>query len=107
MISESDIDKAVAYLRDNAQIDAQKRAERLYLEQYLKTVLAQEQAKSQAKSIAAAEVEARKSQAFRNVLEAYKTAIEVDEAARFLRHAAETKIDVWRTQQASQRKGVI
>ena len=97
MISEEDIDKALAYLRDNATADAQARAERLYLEQYLKTVLAVEQAKVAAPSMAAAEMQARASGPFMAILEAYKMAIFSDEKRKFLRSAAETKIEAWRT----------
>ena len=107
MLSESEVEKAVAWLRDASGPDAQKRAERLYMEQWIKTVLAQQQAKSSATSIAASEVEARCSQPYLDALEAYREAIEADEAARFLRHAAETKIEVWRSQSANQRKGNI
>ncbi len=97
MISESDIDRALAYLRDNASLDAQARADRLYLEQWLKTVLAQEQAKMNASSVAAAEMMARASEPFISALQGYKQAIFEDEKRRFLRSAAETKIEAWRT----------
>lgn len=103
MITEQEIDKALAYLRDNAEKDAQARAERLYIEQWLKTVLAQEMAKAGANSVAAAEMGARVSTAYVAALDAYKAAICEDERRRFLRSAAETKIEVYRTQEASNR----
>ena len=103
MISESDIERALAYLRDNADKDAQARAERLYMEQWIKTVLAQEQAKINASSVAAAEMGARVSDAYAQALGAYRAAIAEDERRRFLRSAAETKIEVWRSQEASNR----
>lgn len=107
MISEAEVEKAVAYLRDNALRDAQRRANRLHLEQWIKTVLAQEQAKSHASSVSAAEVEARQSEAYMTALQAYREAIQEDEEARFLRHAAEAKIEVWRSQEASSRRGNV
>ena len=102
-ISEQDVDRCLQYLRDNAEKDAQSRAERLYLEQWLKTVLAQEQAKMNAGSVAAAEMMARASDAFIAALEGWKQSIFEDERRRFLRSAAETKIEVFRTQEASRR----
>ena len=107
MIQDSEVSKALDWLRDKADEDAQAKAERLYLEHYLKTVLAQEQSKAEATSVAAAEVEARQSTAYRAALENYKTAVYNDEKRRFLRSAAETKIEVWRTEQANMRRGNI
>jgi len=97
VISDTDIDRALSYLRDNAEKDGQARAERLYLEQWIKTVLAQEQAKSQGQSVAASEIEARTSTAYIQALQAYRIAIAEDERRRFLRSAAEAKIEAWRT----------
>lgn len=103
MISEQDIDRALSYLRDNSEKDAQARAERLYVEQWLKTVLAQEQSKINAPSMAAAEMGARTSPAYLGALDAYKQAIYEDEKRRFLRAAAETKIEAWRTMSSNER----
>ena len=103
MITEDNVDKALDHLRDNAYGDAQMRAERLYMEQWIKTVLAQEQSKSTATSIAASEVDARQSAAYIEALDVYKLAIHKDEEARFMRSAAETKIEAWRTQCSNRR----
>ncbi len=103
MITESEIDKALAYLRDNAERDAQARANRFYMEEWLKTVRAQEQAKCAGMSVAAAEVQARVSDAYLTALEAYREAIYEDERRRFLRGAAEAKIEAWRTQSSNLR----
>ena len=103
MISEQDIDRALSYLRDNSEKDAQARAERLYMEQWIKTVLAQEQAKVKAASVAAAEIGARVSDPFIAALDGYKQAIFEDEKRRFLRAAAETRIEAWRTMCSNQR----
>lgn len=103
MISENDIDRALAYLRDNSEKDAQARAERLYMEQWIKTVLAQEQAKANAPSVAAAEVGARISDPYISALSAYRQAIFEDEKRKFLRSAAETRIEAWRTMSSNER----
>lgn len=103
MISEDEIERALCYLRDEAPRDAQARANRLYLEQFLKTVLAQEQTKLTGMSATAAEAMARTSQPYLDVLQAYKETVQEDERRRFLRSAAEAKIEVWRSQEASNR----
>lgn len=103
MITEQEIDRALSYLRDNAEKDAQARAERLYMEQWIKTALAQEMAKQSDKSVAAQEVGARISDAYLAAINAYKQAIFEDEKRRFLRSTAETKIEAWRTMCSNQR----
>jgi hypothetical protein len=102
-ISESDIDKVLAYLRDNAEKDAQARAERYYMEEYLKVVKAQQQAQAGDVSVAAAEVKARVSSEYIAALDAYKTAVYEDERRRFLRGAAEAKLEAFRTLEATRR----
>lgn len=103
MITEQQIDGALDYLRKNAEADAQARAERLYMELWIKTVLAQEQAKIKASSVAAAEVGARVSENYVASLAAYKAAVYEDERRKFMRGAAESKIEAWRTQSSNHR----
>ncbi len=103
MITVEEIDRVLAYLRDNAQQDAQARAERYYMEEWIKTVKAQEQSKHDGISIAASEVRARISDSYIKALEAYKAAIFEDERRRFLRGAAEAKLEAFRTQEATRR----
>ena len=103
MIKEEDIDKALSFLRDNAEKDAVARANRLYMQEWVKVVKAQQQAMSAASSVAASEIEAMCSSAYSIALDAYKTSIELDEKARFLREAASAKIEVFRTEQATRR----
>ncbi len=103
MITEEEISKALDYLRDEAKPDAKARAERLYMETWIKTVLAQESAKQSGVGVTAAEVQARISEPYIQALEAMRAAIYEDERRRFLRQAAEHKIEVYRTQEASNR----
>lgn len=74
-----------------------------YMEEWIKTVKAQEQAKHDGISIAASEVRARISDSYIKALEAYKAAIFEDERRRFLRSAAEAKLEAFRTQEATRR----
>ena len=103
MIPDDHAEKAVDYLRDTARSAAQARAERLYMEQWIKTVLAQEQAKAAGGSVAASEIQARDSTAYKDALEAYRDAIQADEEFRFLREAAMAKLEAWRSQSANER----
>lgn len=99
MISDNEIQKALDYLRDNAEAAAKARAERLYLEEYrksLKATLMKELSLS-GMSVAAQEVEAYAHQRYRQHLEAIRQAVEIDEKHRFMLSAAGAKIDAWRT----------
>jgi hypothetical protein len=103
-LPEYDPEKAVRWLIDNSDGDAEKRANRLYLEQYrksLKALIMKEQVGKL--SIAAREVEAYADQRYLDHLNVMKEAIRLDEQARFLRHGAEIKLDVWRTAESTKR----
>lgn len=103
MISEADIERAVDWLRDNAEQAAKARAERLYLEAWVKTVLAQEAEKADGSSAAQRESIARTRPAYMAALQGYREAVEADERHRFLRDAAEAKIEAWRTMESTRR----
>lgn len=103
MISDDDAERAVDYLRDTAQIAAQARANRAYLEQYLRTVRAQQMLASEAGTIAEREADALVSVPYRQAMTALREAVEMDERYRFLREAALAKIDAWRTQSSNLR----
>jgi hypothetical protein len=104
MISDEEIEKAVDYLRDNAGKAAMARAERLYLEEFaksLKAILMKEFTGET--SVAAQEREALASLKYLQHLEAVREAVEIDEKHRFLRAAAEAKINAWQTFSANLR----
>lgn len=103
MISEADVDTAVAYLRTSAPKAAEARAQMLYLAEWLKTVRAKIKLKQTGISNAAADDLALASDEYRQALQAYKEAIEADSTFRFKREAASAMIDAWRTEQASLR----
>ena len=106
MIPESDIEKAIDFLRDTAEACAKKRAERLYLEDFSRSLKAQIMSEYLAEPLGAQERHAYSDIRYRNHLEALKIAIYEDEKGRFLRDAANAKIEAWRTQQANQRVNV-
>ena len=103
MITEEEIQRAVDYLRDSAREAAQARAEALYMESWVKTVRAKETLASEAKTASEREAEGQASQAYAEALNAYKAAVEADSRFRFLRDAAEARIQAWQTMSANQR----
>ena len=103
MIKEADIEKAIDWLRDNAPVAAQARAERIYVEEYRKTVKARLMSAVADKSIGAQEVFAYDHKEYRAHLEAIRDAVRVDEEFRFLREAALAKVNAWQTQSANNR----
>lgn len=103
MISDSEIQAALDYLRDNATAAAQARADRIYVEEFRKTIKARLMKASGAKSVAAQEVEAYADPQYVDHLEAIREAVEKDEKHRFLLQAAGAKIDAWRTQCSNRR----
>ena len=103
MISDEQIEAAVDYLRDSAEACAKKRAERLYLEDFTRCLKAEIMSQHLAEALGAQERYAYGDMKYRNHLEALKLAIYEDEKGRFLREAANAKIEAWRTQQANER----
>ena len=102
-ISEDQLEKALDYLRDTAESAAQRRADRLYLEDYSRVLKATIMSEHLAEPVNAQERHAYADIRYQNHLEALKMAIFDDEKARFLREAAAVKIEVWRSQCANQR----
>lgn len=103
MISEDDIEKAVAYLAANARKAAQAKAERIYLEEFRKTVKAQIMRETPGESLGGQESRAYSDSRYTQHLQAMREAIERDEYNRWMMIAAQAKIEAWRTQQANAR----
>lgn len=102
MITDPLVERAVNYLHSSCEQAAKARAERLYLDDFtkhLKAKLARSFEGSNANQIMQAEA----SQEYLTHLQALKIAIENDELFRHKIHAADTVIDVWRSEQASER----
>ena len=103
MITEEEVDKAVHWLLDSAEESAQKRATRLYLEDFTRSLKAEIMSTHLAEPLGAQERYAYSDMRYKNHLAALKQAIYEDEKARFLRDAASVKIEVWRSQCANDR----
>lgn len=103
MISQEQAEKASDYIRDHAAQYAKAKAERIYLEQFRKSkraILIQ-----QSKGT----VQERDSYAYAHddyiqILEGLKVAVEREEEIRWKIEAAKVKIELFRTQEASNRK---
>jgi hypothetical protein len=102
-ITDEEIDKALDYLRDNADDAAKARAERIYCEEYRKTLKAKLMKEHSTLSAVLQEREAYSDDRYVEHLEAIKEAVFRDEKHRFLRSAAEAKIEAWRTQSSNYR----
>lgn len=100
-ISEEDVEKAVDWLRDNADSCAKARATRIYLEEYRKSLKALLMSKYPDMSVSAQEREAYAHQDYQSHLKLMQQAIYEDERMKFFRASAEVKIEAWRTQQAN------
>ena len=103
MIDDEEIQKAVDYLRDSAKKAAQARANRIYVEEYRKTIKAKLMKRTPDLAVSAQEREAYADPEYHEHLEAIRAAVYNDEYERFMRAAAEAKIEAWRTFQANER----
>jgi hypothetical protein len=104
VIAETEVEKAVDYLRSSAKEAAQARAEVKYLGEFLKAKKAQLAIGfKNANSAAAAEHAALADPAYHEVLEGYKVAVENDAFHTFKREAADALIRAWQTQCSNQR----
>ena len=106
-MSQKEINDAVDYLYTHGRKYAEAKAHRVYLEEYRKSqkamLMKAAQADGRAKTSAAAEVEAYADPAYLEVLKGLEAAVEREEALRWGLVSAQAKIDVWRSQEASNR----
>jgi hypothetical protein len=82
---------------------AQARADRVFLEEYRKSLKAMLMQTSLASSVAMKEVEAYSDDTYVKHLHALKIAVEAEETLRWRMVTAQTAIEVWRSQEASNR----
>jgi hypothetical protein len=105
-ITDDEIDKALDYLRDNAREAAQAKADRIYVEEYRKVMKAILMKEHGSLSAVLQEREAYADPRYLQHLEAIREAVQADEHHRFLRGAADAKIEAWRTQSSNSRARV-
>lgn len=102
VITDDQVERALDYLRENADVAAEATAQRRHLEEFRKAKLAMIASEADG-SEAAKEREALASEEYAEFLEGLKEAIRLDEYHRHLRKRAELTIDAWRTQTATTR----
>jgi hypothetical protein len=102
---DRDIDphKAVDFLIANGKKAGQAKANRWYLEEYRKSLKAILMKKSMETSVNAQEREAYSHPEFIQHLRAVEEAIEIEEELRWQMIAAQARIEVWRSQEATYR----
>jgi hypothetical protein len=102
MISETAIEKALDFMRDNAPNLAKAKSDRVHLEQYRKSKKAllmneKEGAQHLRESYAYAHPE------YEELLEGLREAVRQEEELKWMMEAARMKVDVWRTQSSNAR----
>lgn len=98
-----DPQKAVDFLREHAPILAAAKGQRVYLEQFLKSKKALLMRESGAGSVASQEVAALAHPDYIALVEALRDAADAEERERWLMVAAQARIEVWRSLEASNR----
>ena len=95
--------KAIDFIIDNANKFAAAKAQRVYLEEFRKSKKALLMAQSSAKTAVEREQYAYGHEDYLGLLGGLKAAIEVEEQIKFMLIAAQLRVDVWRTAQATNR----
>lgn len=101
-----DPNDAINYMIKNSERYAQAKANRTYLEEYRKTMKAELCKEALANGFEAVNAQEREAYAdpdYKQHLLAIKAAIEEEERLRWMLVAAQARIDVWRSMEASNR----
>ncbi len=106
-MSQKDINNAVEYLYTHGAKYAEAKAYKGYLEDYTKSLIAQLAIKfiseQKAKSMTQAESMAHADESYNIHIKGLQAAVEAEEALRWGLISAQARIDVWRSQEASNR----
>lgn len=102
-MSEIDPNKAIDFMIRHASDFAQAKANRVYMEEYRKTLKAQLMARDKSLPLAAQERDAYADQAYVDHLEGLREAVASEEMLRWQLVAAQARVEVWRSQEASSR----
>jgi len=102
-LADIDPHKAVDFLLANAGKYAQAKASRIYIEEYRKSKKALLMGECPEKAVNAREQYAYSHPEYISLLEGLKAAVEVEESLRWSQIAAQLRVEVWRSEQASNR----
>lgn len=94
---------AIDYIIRHAKKFAQAKANRIYLEEYRKSLKAILMKRSMENAIGAQEREAYAHEEYVELLKGLKEAVEIEEKLRWDLIAAQARVEVWRSQEASSR----
>lgn len=97
---------AVDFLLKNANLFAKAKAERVYLEEFRKSkkaLLMQEAFCAGVDTMAGQERDAYARSEYRELLKGLKAAVEMEEALKWKMTAAQLRVEIWRTNEASNR----
>lgn len=103
MTRQLDPHEAINFMIKNAEAYAQAKANVTYLEQFRKSKKAMLFASAPGSTVADKENFAYRHQEYMQVLDGLKNAVEEAERLRWMLVAAQARIDVWRSQEASNR----
>ena len=103
MVDDEKVQHALDYIREQAYALAKARATAEYMEAFLKVVKANVQKQHLKESVSAQEREAYDSPEYRQQLVIWRDAMETYERLKWGMTAAQTVIDVWRTEQSNKR----
>ena len=103
MDREIDPNKAVDFIRDNGKHYAAAKAERIYMEEFRKSLKAMLMKQSMETAVNAQEREAYSHPDYVAHLKALRDAVKIEEKLRWEMVAAQARVEVWRSQEASNR----
>ena len=103
-MTDIDPNKAIDFMLVHAPKLAKAKADRIYMEEFRKTIKARLMASCSEPSLGAQERDAYASDEYENHLHALQAAVEAEEVLRWQMIAAQARVDVWRSQEASNRR---
>jgi len=95
--------KAVEFIIKQSGVFAAAKANRTYIENYLRSAKSKLMMESTASSIAAKEMEAYATDDYITLLKGLKEAVETEEKLKWQLIAAQARIEIWRSQEATNR----
>ena len=99
----TDANEAIDFIYKNARPFAQAKANRIYCEEFRKSKKALLMAQSTAEAANAREQYAYSHMEYLDLLGALRAAVEVEEELRWKMVAAQARVEVWRSEEASAR----
>jgi len=106
-ITDDEVQKCIDYLGESAKEYATTKARMKHLEQHRKSVRAAQVLKATGKTISENTNRAEASEAYVNIVNEYKESVAEFTLIEAYRKTAELKIEVWRSLNASHRRGNI